>query len=399
MHMDINLEQILAMEPDIPCYWFQTETLYQNLERFRTLIAPEVKVTFSAKANPFLVEAALKKFDGIEICSVGELCCALKNKADTKRIVYGGICKEMSDLDEMVHCGIRRFSVESYQQLGMLEKTAARHQVNVKALLRISSGNQFGMSASEYHKCNTSQDLKYTTISGIHFYPGTMRKTIDQIEKDFEKFQSLMGLLHMPDGQEIYYGAGIAFPYYDCDKSYDHWLLAGKISEHLNQLSRKYQVTYEAGRLFAADAGVYIARVAELRNSGDKEYVIINGGRHQFTYYGGLFGLGGRVPKISVFGQKQTGRKIKADIVGALCTEGDLLAKEIELPEVGVGDYIVFHNAGAYCMTEGMALFLSRDIPAVFLSGDKISRRRQKRNVMEYLEIPEDKEDERNVIR
>ena len=32
-----------------------------------------------------------------------------------------------------------------------------------------------------------------------------------------------------------------------------------------------------------------------------------------------------------------------------------------------IGDVLCFENAGAYCMTEGIALFLSRDVPAVYL--------------------------------
>lgn len=395
MCMDINIEQLEEMEPDIPCYCFHVETFYQNIERFKTFIAPGIKVMFSAKANPFLIEAALNEFDGIEICSVGELLCALKYKADPERIVYGGICKEMSDLDEMVRYGVRRFSVESLQQLEMLEGIAISHRVRVKGLLRISSGNQFGMSVPEYHRCIADQGLKYTTIAGIHFYPGTMRKTTDDIEHDFGKFEEIIKMLDMSAVQEIFYGAGIAFDYFD--RSHDRWLAAAKIADRLNLLSKRYQVTYEAGRLFAADAGVYIARVVELRKSNNKEYVIINGGRHQFTYHGGVFSLGKRVPEISVIRRNRTEKKIKADIVGALCTEGDILAKEIELPEVGVGDYIVFHNAGAYCMTEGMALFLSRDIPAVFRADGKISRLRKRKNVMECFEILNDKEHEGNM--
>ena len=45
----------------------------------------------------------------------------------------------------------------------------------------------------------------------------------------------------------------------------------------------------------------------------------------------------------------------------------DILAKQIPLPEIQTGDTLCFENAGAYCMTEGISLFLSRDIPAVYL--------------------------------
>jgi iron complex outermembrane receptor protein len=55
------------------------------------------------------------------------------------------------------------------------------------------------------------------------------------------------------------------------------------------------------------------------------------------------------------------------NIVGSLCSMNDIMAKQVPLPEVSVGDTLCFENTGAYCMTEGISLFLSRDIPAVWL--------------------------------
>jgi diaminopimelate decarboxylase len=45
----------------------------------------------------------------------------------------------------------------------------------------------------------------------------------------------------------------------------------------------------------------------------------------------------------------------------------DIVVKQIELPDISVGDVLCFENAGAYCMTEGISLLLSRDLPAVYI--------------------------------
>ena len=45
----------------------------------------------------------------------------------------------------------------------------------------------------------------------------------------------------------------------------------------------------------------------------------------------------------------------------------DIIAKQISLPDIEIGDVICFENTGAYCMTEGISLFLSRDIPSVYI--------------------------------
>ena len=53
------------------------------------------------------------------------------------------------------------------------------------------------------------------------------------------------------------------------------------------------------------------------------------------------------------------------NICGALCTVNDILAKQASIVDLSVGDVLAFSRAGAYCATEGRALFLSRDLPSV----------------------------------
>jgi len=43
------------------------------------------------------------------------------------------------------------------------------------------------------------------------------------------------------------------------------------------------------------------------------------------------------------------------------------LVREVELPVVSRNDVVLFHRCGAYSVTEGSALFLSRKIPEVYL--------------------------------
>lgn len=42
--------------------------------------------------------------------------------------------------------------------------------------------------------------------------------------------------------------------------------------------------------------------------------------------------------------------------------------KNVPMSEPDTGDVIVFEKAGAYCMTEGISLFLSRDLPEILLA-------------------------------
>ena len=86
---------------------------------------------------------------------------------------------------------------------------------------------------------------------------------------------------------------------------------------------------------------------------------------HHIVYFGQYMGM--KHPVLSLVGKEAAAARESWNICGALCSMNDILAKQVALPEVSVGDVLCFENAGAYCMTEGSALFLSRELPAVYL--------------------------------
>ncbi|MGP1459217.1 MAG: diaminopimelate decarboxylase family protein, partial [Treponema sp.] len=48
-------------------------------------------------------------------------------------------------------------------------------------------------------------------------------------------------------------------------------------------------------------------------------------------------------------------------------TTADVITKNVHLPVLDRGDILVFENVGAYSVTEGIALFLSRTMPRIVL--------------------------------
>ena len=54
-------------------------------------------------------------------------------------------------------------------------------------------------------------------------------------------------------------------------------------------------------------------------------------------------------------------------LCGSLCTTNDVLVRSMPLAGLCPGDLLVFENTGAYSVTEGLGLFLSRDLPQVIL--------------------------------
>jgi diaminopimelate decarboxylase len=324
------------------------------------------RVVFSAKANPYLISTALKYADGIEVCSFGEISLVAKHTDNAAKITFGGICKENEDWELAFQYRIRRFSIESISQLLTLKKLSSKYGIEVVVLLRITSGNQFGMEIDEAIDCyNKCKNISHVKVVGLHFYPGTMRMTVPEVNADFRKLNDSLKLMKGLNFKEIEYGAGIGVDYY---KNTDLGNVYEAVVDNTKRLASNYKMSYEAGRFLSADCGVYISRIAEIKHNSKRNYIVLNGGSHHFTYHNSMFNRGrNRSPQISVVRGTNSTDKNNYMIVGALCSAGDILATDINICVPQVGDYIVFHKAGSYCSTEGMALFLSRDMPAVYL--------------------------------
>ena len=58
---------------------------------------------------------------------------------------------------------------------------------------------------------------------------------------------------------------------------------------------------------------------------------------------------------------------VPCDLYGSLCSFNDMIARAVMISDPKIGDRLVFKNIGAYSVTEGIYLFLSRDLPAVYV--------------------------------
>ena len=61
--------------------------------------------------------------------------------------------------------------------------------------------------------------------------------------------------------------------------------------------------------------------------------------------------------------QSEEQSEVLWNICGSLCTVNDVLVKQMPLKHAKIGDALVFERVGAYSVTEGIYLFLSRRMP------------------------------------
>ena len=162
----------------------------------------------------------------------------------------------------------------------------------------------------------------------------------------------------------VEYGPGLYFPYFSHEDHSDTLAPIRELAPDLAALAAHCELTIEMGRFFASECGAYLTRVVDTKVNGGTAYAIVDGGIHHVNYLGGNMGM--RVPIIEQSPAREGDMQPWA-LCGSLCTTADVLVREAQLPPLRVGDVIALGRCGAYSVTEGVAVFLSRDMPRVAL--------------------------------
>ena len=166
----------------------------------------------------------------------------------------------------------------------------------------------------------------------------------------------------------IEYGPGLPVRYFVDEECDVQETAIDDLKEQLDKLSdlNSEDWTVEMGRFLVADCGSYLTKVVDLKTINNTDFAIVDGGINHLNYFGQNMAL--RVPEIKY---DDNGRALrKYWICGSLCTTADVLVKDAELAELGLGDLLLFENCGAYSNTEANYLFLSRDLPYIYLIGE-----------------------------
>lgn len=377
-----------------PYYVFDTDEFAKRAAMIRAALdckgGRRIPLCFSIKANPFLLHRLPEGLDHVEVCSPGELeiCIALGVKPES--IIYSGVMKEKCDIERAVSYGAGILTCESIrhatlisevmlecmsegaQEAGLVEKKA-------QVILRLTSGNQFGMSLEDIEYIISHPDeFKGIAVMGIHYYSGT-QKSLRKINKDLEKIKSALTMLkdkYSFEPQLVEYGPGLCVEYFE-----DEWQEKEKHSldeaaEVLREFAEEYPLGIEMGRFLAASCGKYYTQVKDLKSTGDANYAILDGGINHLNYFGQRMAM--QVPPIKVYGGEVSENEEKPGVeltqmpdadytlCGSLCTVADVLVREVKLKKLEIGDILEFAHCGAYSVTEAPALFLSRQLPAIY---------------------------------
>ena len=382
----------IAREYGTPFYLYHGETIVERVRRVREALGTEV--SYSVKANPSLGVCQLiarEREAGAEVASSGELTVARAAGFEPEDIVFAGPGKTDDELRRVVEEGIFADNVESLGEIDRLAGIAGEMGRKIGVGLRINPAaqlmgsqmrmggtvGQFGMDQAELDAA-VAKTLSHPELilRGVHVYTATQ---VFEVEPLLEHCRNIFEIaLQTADYagrplEMIDFGGGFGVPYFEKMSEFDLASFGAGFRELLNTYRsdsrlERCRFLFELGRYLVADAGVYVTRAVDVKQTRGKTFVVTDGGmNHHLTATGNM----GQVfrksyPLLNLTRMSGVPEEGVA-VAGPCCTPLDMFGSNISLAEPEVGDLIGVFYSGAYGFSASNLGFLSHPAPAEVL--------------------------------
>ena len=377
----IPLPRLVARVGQTPFYAYSRAAMTQRVAELRAALPPDVHLHYAMKANPMpaVVQHLASLVDGIDVASGGELRVALDTGMEPARISFAGPGKGEAELSCAIAAGI----VLNLESEGEMERAAVigrRLAIVPKVNVRVnpdfelkSSGmrmgggpKQFGVDAERVPAMLARIAELGLDFHGFHIFSGSQNLKAAALQEAHEKTFALALRLAeaAPRAPRILnIGGGFGIPYFPGEERLDLSAVGRNLARIMQEVRPRLQgaeVVIELGRYLVGEAGAYVCRVVDRKESRGQVFLVTDGGLHHHLSASGNFGQVIRKNYPVVIGTRVAGgpREL-ASVVGPLCTPLDLLADQMELGQAQAGDLVVVLQSGAYGATASPAAFLS----------------------------------------
>ncbi|NYT39477.1 pyridoxal-dependent decarboxylase, exosortase A system-associated [Sphingomonas sp. R-74633] len=369
-----GLRQLPWLGVQTPAYVYDFAVIEARIARLRAALPARVAVHYAIKANPFppLLERIASLVDGMDVASAGEMARALGVMA-AGEISFAGPGKRDAELEAAIRAGVT-LNLESIAEgqralatakaLGITPRLAVR--VNPDFELR-GSGMKMGGRASPFG-IETAHVAELVAMihgeggewRGLHIFAGsqsldtaaiiaTQAATVDLAARLADQIGAVPPLVNL--------GGGLGIPYFPGDTPVAVEAIGAALAGAVGTLDTDYAI--ELGRWLVGEAGVYLARVVDRKESQGETFLVVEGGLNHHLAATGNFGtVVRRNYPVAVAHRMQDPAEEVVTVVGPLCTPLDRLADRVALPRAEVGDMIAVFASGAYGATASPSAFL-----------------------------------------
>lgn len=384
--------QKIAEEHGTPFYLYDAHVLSKSFLALREALPKEVDIFYSIKANPNIALCSqLRKLGSCaELCSFYEIQAALKAGFTPENIIFVGPAKTDKEIVACLELGIYALVCESQHELKRISELARQRNITARVALRINPSHvsktallkmggkpsQFGMDEEQvFNNKDYFISMPNIQIMGIHIYNGTRILTADTIVENTQYILELASRLSTDwqiKFEMIDIGGGLGIPYFDNEEELNINELKIKLEPIIKQYIANFpqtRIILESGRYLVATCGALVSRIVDIKHSKGEQFAITDGGTNCHMAAVGVGSFIKRNFPIKAVRQNEnlSDGFEEYNITGPLCTPGDLIGKQVLLPTLTIGDFILVINSGAYGPTASPVMFLSHGFPAEIL--------------------------------
>ena len=363
----------LANKYGTPLYIMDMETLRANCKTYTSSMAqayPNSRIVYAGKAN--LNRAVLKVLAeenvGLDVVSGGELYSALHSPLDKSTIIFHGNNKSKIELKLAIDHDIL-IVIDNFQELINIERISNELNRDVRVLIRLKpeikvdthkhiqtgqSTSKFGFNLDEIPEIMKKIcQSKYIKYLGLHGHLGSqifdadpymrlIETMIDEIVAIKQKFNLETKVLNI--------GGGMGIQYIESESSIDTSSFITKVCEYVSIVCKRSHIDLpelimEPGRSLIGNAGITLYSIGAIKQIKDlKTYIFVDGGmadNPRPIMYEAKYSL-------AVANKANQSATQSYCVAGKFCESGDIIADDIKLPSVEVGDWLVVFGTGAY---------------------------------------------------
>jgi diaminopimelate decarboxylase len=336
------------------------------LQGFRS-IYPKTNLGYSYKTNyiPKICQTVHSMGGYAEVVSQMEYDLAISIGVPPARIIFNGPLKQQEDLETAILAGsiVNLDCLEEVEMVEGLAKRLPEQKIAVGLRCNFDIGvnriSRFGfdVAGGELDRAfKRLTKLNNCSVDGLHCHISTSERSTESYARRTQKIIELTDYyFHEKPPRFIDIGGGFYGKMTDDLKSQFNGYIPNYqeyAAAVAPQLKSRYpdnsgpELIIEPGVVIVSDVLNFVAKVVGLKTVRSRQIALVVGSIHNVKPTGTDKNL-----SLRVYGKEENSDRRKltglVDIVGYTCMEHDCLYKDYS-GEIGIGDYAVFENMGAY---------------------------------------------------
>ncbi|MEO6582033.1 MAG: pyridoxal-dependent decarboxylase, exosortase A system-associated [Sphingomicrobium sp.] len=376
-----SADELIDQAGGTPLFVYDNNIAGGQIARFRGAMPDGLSLHYAVKANSYgpLLRFLARYVEGFDIASSGELEQLKDADVEGLPISFAGPGKRDAEIESAIAAGVT-LNVESDGEAERALTIAELVGRQPKIAVRVNppfgikgAGMKMGGLASPFGiDAERAPALVRRVIEGgadwrgLHIFAGSQVLAAQALIEAQRASVALAGEIADASGAEppqVNLGGGFGIPYFPGEEPLDIISVGAALTETLVKAPDSLANTcfaIELGRWLVGEAGVYLTRILDRKESGGRTFLVTDGGLHHMLAASGNFGQVLRrnypVAIASRFGGEPDET---VTVTGCLCTPLDLFADEVSLPHAEPGDVVAIFCAGAYGLSASPQSFLS----------------------------------------